>query len=328
MKYILGVDAGNTKTIALVAHPNGKIVGWGRGGCGDIYNAGSPQLALQNLDEAVQAAFQMAGCTAADIVAAAFSMAGADWPEDFALIEAGLKKTSYGQNFVLVNDSIGALCAGAVEGWGVALANGTGAAISARSEEGLVWQAGWWQEGGGGRSLGNSALRAVYRSALGIDGETALTASILKFYGVTTVEELLHQFTRRLDPLPSNVPALGRLVLDVAHAGDATAAGIVQAEGLLLGDYILAAARKVGIEDKPFPLSLTGSIFKHHGGALIAAILERVQAKNAHVIVERSSLEPSAGALLMAMEKAGVSADLKIRARLKRTSPPLTFYKT
>ncbi len=39
MQCILGVDGGNTKTIALVAALDGTILGAGRGGCGDIYNA-------------------------------------------------------------------------------------------------------------------------------------------------------------------------------------------------------------------------------------------------------------------------------------------------
>jgi N-acetylglucosamine kinase-like BadF-type ATPase len=39
MKYVLGVDAGNSKTIALIAGHNGRIVGTGRGGCGDIYGS-------------------------------------------------------------------------------------------------------------------------------------------------------------------------------------------------------------------------------------------------------------------------------------------------
>src|SRR5438105_4774145 len=39
MQCVLGVDGGNTKTVALVAALDGTILGAGRGGCGDIYNA-------------------------------------------------------------------------------------------------------------------------------------------------------------------------------------------------------------------------------------------------------------------------------------------------
>ena len=37
MQYILGVDGGNTKTIAIVADLDGTILGTGREGCGDDF---------------------------------------------------------------------------------------------------------------------------------------------------------------------------------------------------------------------------------------------------------------------------------------------------
>ena len=56
MTYILGVDGGNTKTIALVARMDGTVVGAGRGGCGDIYGAAGPAGAIAEIERAVLAA--------------------------------------------------------------------------------------------------------------------------------------------------------------------------------------------------------------------------------------------------------------------------------
>ena len=61
MSYVLGVDGGNTKTIALVASADGRIVGVGRSGCSDIYGAASPEAALGEADAAVAAALSAAG---------------------------------------------------------------------------------------------------------------------------------------------------------------------------------------------------------------------------------------------------------------------------
>ena len=36
----LGVDAGNSKTVAVLADAAGTVLGYGRGGCGDIYGRG------------------------------------------------------------------------------------------------------------------------------------------------------------------------------------------------------------------------------------------------------------------------------------------------
>ena len=87
MKFVLGVDGGNTKTLALVARADGVIVGTGRAGCGDIYGAGSPAAAIAEIERAVDLALKEAGIQTAQLRASAFSLAGADWPEDFQLLE-------------------------------------------------------------------------------------------------------------------------------------------------------------------------------------------------------------------------------------------------
>jgi N-acetylglucosamine kinase-like BadF-type ATPase len=328
VKYILGVDAGNTKTIALVAHLDGKIVGYGRGGCGDIYNAGSPEIALKHIAEAVTSALRAANIGTQDLVSAAFSMAGADWPEDFSYLERALTQTYRAKYVTVVNDSVGALRAGAVDNWGVAIANGTGAGVSARSQDGQLWHSSFWQEGGGAREIGLNALKAVYKSELGIIAKTGLTARVLAFYKLDSVEELLYQFTKRGGARLTNSSGLARTVLDLAEEGDAVAGQIVQAEGTTLGDYALAAARKVGIVNQLFPLVLAGSVFKHKSPILTNAILDRVRRECPGVTVLRSELEPSAGALVIAREASGHKVGPRMRARLKKTAPPSEFFAT
>src|SRR6186997_1729601 len=111
MTYILGVDGGNTKTIALVARTDGTIVGAGRGGCGDIYGAAGPAGAIAEIERAVRAALAAAEAQPNMLAASAFSLAGADWPEDFALFEAELLQRGFSRTLTVVNDALGALWA-------------------------------------------------------------------------------------------------------------------------------------------------------------------------------------------------------------------------
>src|SRR5919202_795863 len=118
-EYVLGVDAGNTKTIALVARPDGVIVGWGRSGCGDIYGAESAEAALDAVSEAVTAALSQAGIDRGELDAATFSMAGADWPEDFEFLTRELEQRRLRKKVIVLNDALGALRAGTEAGVGV-----------------------------------------------------------------------------------------------------------------------------------------------------------------------------------------------------------------
>lgn len=326
--YVLGVDGGNTKTIALVATLDGTVIGTGRGGCGDIYGAGSAQAGLSSIYDAVDSALSSAGITADRLTAACFSLAGADWPEDFQFLETELRAHGYDGKIKIVNDAIGALRSGCTNGWGVGVACGTGCATSAIAADGKAWHASFWQNGGGAAGLGYTALRAVFDAELGLVPPTALTAALLPFFQQPNVEELLHQFTRRGGTAPGKVDQLAPTVLDVAAAGDAVAVRLIKEQGALMGDYALAAARKVGIEADAYELVLTGSVFRHSSPLLVDAIVARVQSKSPAAVPVQSNNEPVFGAVLMAMELANVPVDRSIRDQLRATIPGAEFFAT
>lgn len=135
---MLRVDGGNIKTLALVARGDGVILGTGRAGCSDIYGATSPAAAIVEIERAVNAALTEARILPSELSAGAFSLAGADWPEDFRLLEDALRARGYGRRIRVVNDAIGALRADSPDGAGVVVSCGTGAAIGARGTDGRI----------------------------------------------------------------------------------------------------------------------------------------------------------------------------------------------
>lgn len=94
MAYVLAVDGGNTKTIALIADIHGSILGKGRSGSSDIYNTvgaaryglSAVDFAIANIEAAVQQALQAAHIQPAMPTASVFNLAGADWPENFEVL--------------------------------------------------------------------------------------------------------------------------------------------------------------------------------------------------------------------------------------------------
>jgi len=143
MQCVLGVDGGNTKTIAIVAALDGTILGAGRGGCGDIYNGRASTnweeaaaVAIANIEFAVKTALQAAQVEASDLITAVFNMAGADWPEDFAFIQAVMEQRGFGRTIFVQNDAMGVLHAGSSDDTGVSVVCGTGAATGARAPDG------------------------------------------------------------------------------------------------------------------------------------------------------------------------------------------------
>ena len=105
---LLGVDGGNTKTHALVTDGDGTVLGRGDAGTADIHNS-EPEPALVEIVRACDEALAAAGASSSDLAASAFSLAGADWPEDFVLLREELtRRLGLLREPVIVNDGIGA----------------------------------------------------------------------------------------------------------------------------------------------------------------------------------------------------------------------------
>ncbi len=318
---LLGVDGGNTKCIALLARRDGTIVGAGRGGCADIYGARSPEAALAEIDGAVAGALAAAGAATDDVDAAAFSLAGADWPEDFDFLRAELSgRLPRVSRLAVVNDALGALRAGTPAGIGLAVVCGTGGCVGARSPEGPVWHSSWWGLHTGGWAIGSAALDAVYAAELAIAPATSLTAAALELFDASTVEEVLHSFTRRGGRSRFEASLFAPAVLREAAGGDATARRIVVEQGATLGSVASAGARTVGLTGRPYPLVLLGGVFRGAGAELLR---DEITSRLPDGVPAETRFEPAAGALLMAFDAVGVDAD---EERLHETLPGVELF--
>ena len=176
--------------------------------------------------------------------------------------------------------------------------------------------------------LAHKTLDAVYRSELGIEPPTTLTPRVLDFFHLDTVEEVLHLFTSRMKHPPINIGLLAPILLDEAHSGDRIARQIVEEHGSMLGNYALAAARRVGIEGTAFTLMLAGGVLRHSSPLLADAIIRRVQTTSPQVRPTRYRFEPIIGVLFTALEAAHVTIDEALLANMIPTIPASDLFAT
>lgn len=338
MAYVLAVDGGNTKTLALIADHRGVICGRGRSGSSDMYNTAAAALsgiptvdfALANIEAAVQQAVDAAHLRLIDLNASVFNLAGADWPEDYALLQSALQARGFGEHISVQNDAFGILHAESLENRGVAVVCGTGAATGARGYNGRVWQSSFWQQTQGSEHLSQQTMAAVLRSELGLEEPTTLTQRVLDLFCLPTIEEVLHTLTAR-QPATDGKARLERvtvLLLDEAEAGDRVARTIVQQHGQALGDYAAVAARRVGLAHLAFPLVLAGGVFHHPTSLLADALVERVRETAPNLLVRRSQLEPIIGVLFTAFDLASISTSPSLREQVLNTQPDAAFFET
>lgn len=336
MPCVLAVDGGNTKTIALIAALDGTILGAGRGGCGDIYNAhptpawpDSASAAVANIEYAVLSALQAAQIKTSEVVAAVFNMAGADWPEDFTYLQDAMKARHFGQTILVQNDALGVLHAGSSDNTGVSVVCGTGGATGARSADGRTWHSSFWQDQAqGGSQMAQEMLYAIYRSELGIDPPTTMTQRVLDFYAVPIVEDVLHMLTSRTRHTPRAIAMLTPILLDEAQSGDMLARQIVEKHGKALGNFALAAARRVGLEGTAFTLVLAGGVLRHPSPLLADTIIAQVRTAAPDVQPTRYRFEPIIGVLFAALEMAEVAINEAVLEKIIPSIPAPTLFAT
>jgi N-acetylglucosamine kinase-like BadF-type ATPase len=248
--YVLAVDAGNTKSVVLVADREGTVLGRVATGAGDIYGADRPEQAIAVVLRAVEDALADAGVRAGDVAAATCCLAGVDWPEDNELWTATMRGLFPSARLEVRNDGFALLWCLNPEGVGVAVTVGTGPAIAARAPGGDTSYLGFWcQQPLGGVGLAELGLRAVYLAELGLGEPTALRPALLEWAGLDDVEAMLHSFTgREARGGWGRAASAARIVLACAQGGDEVSAALVSDQARALVDYARAVATRAGID--------------------------------------------------------------------------------
>ena len=192
-ELLLAVDGGGTKTQAVVADLEGKVLARGLAPSSTVHNVGLEQSCLA-LTTAIEGALvNVLGpqvrsegkvWRAARIAAACFGLAGIDSPEDEAEVSRWVREQAITSRFAVVNDSELILAGGTPEGWGVALVGGTGSVCLGRTREGRTVRVGGWGpilgDEGSGYQIAVSALHRVTQTADGRAQAKALLEAVLR----------------------------------------------------------------------------------------------------------------------------------------------------
>lgn len=295
---VLGVDAGNSKTVAVVADTTGAVRGYGRAGIGDIYGTPTEEEAVAEVLAAVSTALQ-AACDAtawSGLAHAAFCLAGIDWDSDVIFWRRVLTEQFGGLSHSLHNDGFALLRSGSPDGIGVAVSAGTGGAVVARGPRG-EWSASFWiVDPVGGGSLGERAFAAVVRAELGIGERTKLSDLLLDRHGYSDVASMLEDATRRGGKRLAHA-ALARDVLDAARDGDHVAGVIVTDQSRALAAYATAAAERVGLSGTHFPVILGGSVLSSTNPALRDATTSAIATRLPGTTIRLTPTSPVVGAV-------------------------------
>lgn len=296
-RYVVGIDAGATKTRAFVLDPNGDVVGRGAGGGANLLASSDPQGSIgAALNEAL-------GGRAAEAIV--LSAAGADRKADRERGRELLARVApAGARLLVTHDAIAALYAGNPAGCGVVLIAGTGSIAYGRNEEREEDRAGGWGHlvGDEGSAVwcGLEALRAIAHAVDGRGAPTRMTALLFQELGVAEFADVLPHLYGKPHPAPAIIAAM-RALAAAAGESDALAMSILQRAAVALARAATVVAQTLSLPGGPVYLS---------GGAFESLpLLQQLLRLELLRVLPRATVEPvreepAMGAARMAMELA------------------------
>lgn len=306
---VIGIDAGGTKTEAVLADGHGVELARARRGGANL--AAHGELAVEKtLHELIDEVLGE-GTLRPDVIC--LGIAGVDRPEDNAIIQGIMRRIGARARVLVTNDALIALVAGAGLGPGVVIIAGTGSIAYGRNDRDEAARAGGWgyilADEGSGFWIGRQALRAVVRAADGRGPATGLTPLVLEFFGVTRPEQLVREVYRHYLK-PSDIARCARLVQQARDDGDAVATHIAA----VAADELAAAVRSVVGQLEltgRFPVVMAGGAF-HAVPWLREALRDRLA--NAGVApaddVHLLTTDPAIGAVRLALAEAQGGASI------------------
>jgi N-acetylglucosamine kinase-like BadF-type ATPase len=299
---ILAIDQGGSKTVALVSDREGNIMGIGTG-FGACHFGDGLEKAMLAIDIAAQEALKNAGIGYDGITSVSAGLAGANWPEEFEMLENALKKLTGVSDITVYNDCVIALRGGTDNPDAVVLCGGTGLNCAITTEKGVVRVYNNYVDDmdQGGGSLGARALLAVFQSEIGILPATILRERSLEFFGLTNVDDLLLGYQRK--QLTKPLKELAFILFDAADENDAVALGVIHDFGVSLSRYVVAGAKTYGLIGRVFDVVLSGGIFKAKNTLLPDTICSEVHRAAAEANIINAEYEPIVGAMIMGVEK-------------------------
>jgi N-acetylglucosamine kinase-like BadF-type ATPase len=303
-EYFLGVDGGQSSTVAVIGDENGRIAGWATAGpCNHVGAAEGRAKFLRVMGECLSQAAARAGLDTAvrpSFRAACLGMSGG--PDDKTallaeLIDAGRLNVTHDAKIAL---------AGALEGEpGIIVIAGTGSIAYGENARGEAARAGGWGyiygDEGGGFDIARQALRAALREHEGWGPRTALTPALIELTGATNANDALHRLYTTEWPR-SRVAELAITVDRIASEGDPVAADILRQAAQQLALLAASVRRQLWGE--------SGARVAHVGGVFQSAILldrfRTLVMLDGDSETEAPRRSPAAGALILAYRLAGL----------------------
>lgn len=297
MSIVVGVDAGGTRTVAVVADDD-RSLARAEGPAGAV-RPGRAMAAAGTIATAVRAALVQTGRVRGDVLVVGASGVGRD-DERQALRDA-LRMESLAERLVVTTDIEIALVAAFGDNPGIVLLSGTGSFAVGRDGLGENHRQGGygWRMGdeGSAYAVGEAALRAVGRAEDGRGPATSLSPALCRLTRSASFNDLVRW---SVAATPTEVAGLAAAVLETSTSGDEVAKTILTNAADALA-RLVTGVRGVFPPGDAVPVALAGGFLSQPA---FRAMVHDALAGLPGLDVREGAVDPVVGAIELARRAA------------------------
>lgn len=316
MRYFLGLDGGQTKTLAVLVDESGNVLGIGRAGPSNHLNEpGAYERLSESISESILLACRAYGSVR--LAAAFLGMASLDPRVSeiaTALVTADI--------LVVENDTVSAWAGATLCEPGVITISGTGSvSFGVNNNDERAMSAYWahlFGDEGSGFDLGKRALRLAARASDGRGEQTVLQKMLLEYFGVVSMDEVRREiYSKELER--HKIAQIARLLILAAQEGDMVSKRELELAGAQLAEGALAVLRRLKLMEVGCPVCPTGGVFQAAGELMKASYRDSILHHSPKSMVKDPEFPPVIGSAMMAMKEADLKLTAKVIGNLRQT---------
>jgi N-acetylglucosamine kinase-like BadF-type ATPase len=309
---VVAIDGGGSKTDAVAATLDGRVVGRVTGPGSSPHFIGVPAAARQ-IDALVR---EVAGDR--PIAQANVYLSGLDLPSEVDTFADALHRLDWSTRTTVVdNDLFALLRMGTAAADAVAVVCGTGINALGRRADGTTARfaalgiiSGDW---GGGAGLGEWAIWHAARHADRRGPATSLTDAVPRFFGLATMDDVTQAL--HLGTVPyAELASLAPLVQQHAEAGDEIAGDLMVRQGEEVAIMAASCLDRLDLLTVAVPVVLGGGVLAVRNPLLWDSMLATLAQRARLAVPIHIAGPPILGAVLLALESAGAEPGALERA--------------
>lgn len=302
-KYVLGVDGGGSKTIAILVALDGSVVTELHSDATNPQNIGY-DISASVLVGLVRDICMKANCNLSEIKSIVMGIAGVGRQKDVDTLMNSIELNARKQKLQfpqirIETDARIALEAAFASGPGIALIAGTGSIAIAKSEDRKIIRIGGWGkilgDEGGGYAIALNAIKAAIKAYENRGDKTILLNLALEHFNCKLLEDLIY----KVKPDNVDIASFALKVLKAAMEFDHVAHNILFNQANELAELVRALVYKINPKKK-IPVALMGGLLENDN--IYAKIVkERVSRSLPQILIQKPKFPTAFGAAIIGL---------------------------